>query len=117
MNMLLILSQIQTTPVTAASTIDFTWLFIKMLLALGIVSGVAVLVLKYVVPRASFVKSMEQGGFFKIISRYAIGTNKILCLVQAGKRYLVLGVSDHAINVLLELPENEAVIKNHENQK
>lgn len=86
---------------------DFTWLFIKMILLLGVVSVLAVLVLKYAVPRMTFVKRLAGNSFFKILGRQTLEPGKSLYVVQTNKRYLMIGVADHAINLITELSKDE----------
>lgn len=108
MGILLNLLQLQSTPATQATAVDFTWLFIKMLLALGIVSVAAILILKYAAPRMGLMKRFQQGGHFEMLGRYVLEPRKALYLVKVGKRYLVIGASDHAINLVTEISEEEA---------
>ena len=107
--MLLLLAQIETVPATGSTAVDFSWLFIKMLLALGIVSVAAVLILKYAVPRIGAMKRFQQGRYFAVLGRYQLEPHKALYVVSVGGRYLVLGASDHAINLVAELSESEAM--------
>lgn len=102
------MAQLQTMPATQATAVDFTWLFIKMLLALGIVSVAAVLILKYAAPRMGLMKRFQQGGHFEMLGRYVLEPRKALYLVKVGKRYLVIGASDHAINLITEISEPES---------
>ncbi len=102
-----LLAQVPTVPATPSSAVDFTWLFLKMLLILGIVCIFAVLLLKYAVPRVSFLQRLNQGKFFTVRARQAIEPRKMLYVIELGKRYLVLGVSDHAINLIAELGRDE----------
>lgn len=106
--LLLIAAKVPTVPATPESAVDFTWLFIKMLFILGLVSILALLILKYGMPRTAFYKRLQQGSICKIKARQAIEPRKSLYLVELGKRYLVLGVTDHAINQIVELNEEEA---------
>lgn len=108
MGLIAIMSQIPTVPPTGASAVDFTWIFIKMLLVLGIVSVLAILVLKYAVPRMGVMKRFQQGRYFNILGRYVLEHGKSLYLVNIGKRYLVIGVADHGINLVTEISEAEA---------
>jgi flagellar biogenesis protein FliO len=105
--LLAVLAQIPTVPATQGTAMDFTWLFIKMLLILGIVCVAAVLVLKYVVPQIGFVGRLRPKGFFTIHARQLIEPRKSLYLVGIGKRYLVIGTADHGISALAELTEGE----------
>ena len=103
-----LLAQIQTAPVTTEGAIDFTWLFVKMLLALGIVSVLAVLILKYLVPHLSAVRHYQQNKYFRIIARCPLEHKKSLMLVSVGGRYFVLGVADSGINLIAEIDEQDA---------
>lgn len=104
-----IMGAIQTEPVTPASAVDFTWLFVKMLLVLAIVSIFAVLLLKYAVPRFGFFKPFHQKGrYFTVLGRYALEPKKSLYLVNIGKRYLVIGTADHGISLITEVTREDA---------
>ena len=107
--MFVLLAQVDTVSPTGDAAIDFTWLFIKMLLVLGIVSVGAVLVLKYAVPRIGAMKRFQQGKCFSVLARYTLEPGKSLYLVNVGKRYLVLGAADHGISLLGEVTEEEAL--------
>jgi flagellar biosynthetic protein FliO len=102
-----LLAAVPTAPATPESAVDFTWLFIKMLFILGAVTVLAVLLLKYGVPRTAFYRRFQQGSIFKVKARQAIEPRKSLCLVELGKRYIVIGVTDHAINAIAELSADE----------
>lgn len=112
--MLLILSQITTVPATSGSTVDFTWLFIKMLFVLGIVTVAAILVLKYAVPRIGIMKRFQHGKHFNVLGRHALEPGKSLCLVKAGNKYLVIGVAEHGISLVTELDRKEVEGENEE---
>ena len=106
--MLALLAQIETVPATGETAVDFTWLFVKMLLVLGIVTVGAVLILKYAVPHIGVMKRFQQGRYFTVLGRYLLEPRKSLYLVNIGKRYLVIGVADHGISLVTEISEEEA---------
>ncbi|MBN1282672.1 MAG: flagellar biosynthetic protein FliO [Proteobacteria bacterium] len=101
-------AEMETVPASPAAVPDFAWLFIKMLLLLGAVCMGAIIFLKYGAPRMPIFRKMAGHGFARIIARQAIEPRKNLYLVAIGKRYLVIGTSDHAINAFAELTEDEA---------
>lgn len=105
--MFAVLAQIETVPATGENAVDFTWLFIKMFLILGIVTVSAILVLKYAVPRIGVMKRFQQDRYFRVLGRYALEPRKALYLVTVGGRYFVLGAADHGISVISELSEQE----------
>lgn len=108
MTMLSILSQVPTVPATGENAVDFTWLFLRMMLVLGIVIIAAILILKFVVPKIGLAKHFQHGKIFSVIGRYVLEPKRSLYLVNVGKRYLVIGVSENAINLVTEISEEDA---------
>jgi flagellar biosynthetic protein FliO len=107
MTLIGILAEVPTVPATPSSSVDFTWLFVKMLLILGIVCLFAILLLRFAVPRFSLFKRMQQGSLFRVVARQGLDTGRSLCVVEMGKTYLVLGVADHGISLIKELSAAE----------
>lgn len=99
---------VPTVPATPGTAVDFTWLFLKMLLILGIVCILAILILRYAVPQVGFLRRLNQGRFFTVRARQGLEPRKALYLVEIGKRYLVIGAADHGISLITELPAAEA---------
>ncbi|MBT3182534.1 MAG: flagellar biosynthetic protein FliO [Deltaproteobacteria bacterium] len=108
-SLLAILSEIQTVPATDSNAVDFTWVFLKMIFVLGIVSVLAVLILKYAVPRIGLSKRFQKGSYFSILGRYQLEPRRSLYLVEVGGRYFVIGSADHGINLISELSMAEAL--------
>jgi len=90
-------------PAVDARAMDFTWLFVKMLLVLGIVTVIAILFLKYVMPRIGSVSRFRQGGYFQVLAKCPLDMRKSVFLIKVGGKYLVVGVSEHNISLLTEL--------------
>lgn len=86
---------------------DFTTLFLQMLLALVVVCVAAVLILKYLVPRLSWAKKWQDHDRFEIISRFNIDPKHALVLVKVHRRFLLLGSSDSGLSLIKELEEGE----------
>ena len=105
---LVLLQQVPTAPATGETAVDFTWLFIKMLLVLGIVTVLAILILKYAVPHIGMVKRFQRGKYFRVRGRYVLEPRRSLYLIEVGGRYLVIGVADHGINLITEISAEEA---------
>jgi flagellar biosynthetic protein FliO len=103
----LLAAKIETVPATSESAVDFTWLFIKMLFVLGAVTILAVLILKYGVPRTAFYKRLSRGSLFKTISRQNIEPRKAIYLVEVGSKHMLLGVTDHTITPITEVSKEE----------
>lgn len=103
----IIAAKIETVQATPEAAVDFTWLFIKMLFVLGAVTILAVLILKYGMPRTAFYKRLMRGSLFRVISRQNVAPRKALYLVELTGKYMILGVTDHAITPVLELTKEE----------
>ena len=104
--MIALLAQIPTQVATPASTLDFSVLFIKMLGALAVVVLLAVLILKFIVPKLSF----AQRNKFKLIetrSRFTMEPKKHLYVLRVANRHLVVGSTEHHIQLLTELKPDE----------
>ena len=100
-------AKVETVPATSESAVDFTWLFIKMLFVLGAVTVLAILILKYGIPRTAFYKRLARGSLFRVIARQNVSPRKALYLVETFGKYMLLGVTDHAITPVLELTKEE----------
>ena len=87
--------------------VDFTWLFIKMLLALGVAVAAAIFVLRVVVPRMSWAKKLQLNSHFKLLARFGLSQKAQLFLVKIGNKNLVLGAGDGGITKLAELSNEE----------
>lgn len=105
---ILLSAAISTEAATPATAVDFTWLFIKMVLVLSIVCISAILILKYVMPRTGLLRTVQKGRYFKVMGRYQLESRKALYLVEVGGRYFVIGSADHGINLITELSREEA---------
>lgn len=105
--MLATLSQVSTAPPTGESAVDFTWLFIRMLIVLGIVTVAAILILKYAVPRIGIIKRFQRGRHFEVLGRHVLEPGKSLYLVKTGTRYLVIGAAESGISLITELKEED----------
>ena len=86
---------------------DFTWLFLQMLLALAVVCIGAILVLRYFLPKMAWTKKWQKNGNFELIARFGLDFRRTLYLVRVGKKYLVLGGADQGIHLLTELSSGE----------
>ncbi|MBI4211436.1 MAG: FliO/MopB family protein [Deltaproteobacteria bacterium] len=105
--MISLLLQIPTEPATASTAVDFTWLFVKMLGALGVVSVLAILTLKYLVPKLGFARRFQEGKFFQVLQRHTLEPKKHLYLMKLGQRYCVLGASDSGIQFITDIPKDD----------
>ena len=100
---------VETVPATPSTAGDFTWLFVKMMLFLGIVTIIAVIILKYAVPKIGFMRRFQQGSYFRVHGRYQLEPRKAVYLIEVCNRYLVIGSGDHAINFIAELSAKDVL--------
>jgi len=83
------------------------WMFIKMLLVLGIFAGGFYYFYRFVTKRAG--GSVFGGEAIKVLSVASLGQNKFLHVVDLAGKVLVLGVSDNAINLITEITEKDQI--------
>lgn len=89
-----------------SSGIDFTWLFVKVILAMLLVCGAAFAVIKYVLPRAHFVKRQTDSEI-EILERFTLEPRKNLYILKIADKKVVLGSTENALSTLLELEYKE----------
>lgn len=86
---------------------DFTWLFIQMLIVLVVVCAGAVLFLRYVLPKMAWAKKWQKTGLFELVDRFGIDHKRTVYLLKVGGRYLLLGGSEQSLSLLRELEEKD----------
>jgi flagellar biosynthetic protein FliO len=88
------------------ATPDFTWLFVKMVIGLVLVLGLALVLFRYVLPRTKFAR---RGGasWASVEDTVRLDPHKSLYLVKILERYFVLGASEHGLQLITELPASE----------
>ncbi len=89
-----------------AATPDFLWLFIKMLVVLGIVLGLALVTIRYVMPKGRWNKR-SRGGWVDVVGRVMLEPHKNLYLLKLAGRYLVVGSAEQSLSLILELSKEE----------
>lgn len=94
---------VATEPVGRSSAVDFSFLFVKMIAALVVACVLAVLVLKYAVPKLSFIKKSPENDRIKILSRVALGQKQHLYLVKVDDKCILLGATDHGVRKIIDM--------------
>lgn len=87
---------------------DSVKLILNALFGLAIFCGIlylAYLSTKYIAKRYSFGGSTK--GNLKILETVSVGKDSRLCIVKAGEKYLLVGISSHNISLVSELSEEE----------
>lgn len=91
-------------------TPDFSWLFVKMVIGLVLVLGLALVLFRYVLPRTKFGRR-NGSSWASVEDAVRLDPHKSLYLVKILERYFVLGASEHSLQVITELsaPEGEKI--------
>lgn len=77
-------------------------LFLKMLLAMIFIVAMAVLILKYVVPRISSFQKNKGDSEIQVLDRHGLEPRKGIYLVKIKNKVLAIGVADHNMTKLSE---------------
>lgn len=83
------------------------WMFIKMILILGIFAGGFYYFYRFVTKKAGI--SIFGGEAIKVLSVVPLGQNKFIQLVDVAGKVMVIGVSDNNINMLSEITEKDQI--------
>ncbi len=91
-------------------TPDFTWLFVKMIIGLVLVLGLALVFFRYVLPRTKFARR-GSASWASVEDAVRLDAHKSLYLVKILERYFVLGASEQSLQLITELsaPEGEKI--------
>lgn len=85
------------------SSVDFTWLFVKMVFAMIFVIALALVVIRFVIPKLALIRGRSARSDLKILDRIPLDARKSLYVVQIEGRRLLLGASDNHVGFLTEL--------------
>ena len=89
-------------------TQDFSWLFIKMVSGLVLVIGLAIVLIRFVLPKMGLMKVRKNAfKWVHLLDQFPLNAKASLQLVKMGGKYLVLGVSENSVHVMTELPKEE----------
>ncbi len=83
---------------------SYWFLLLKMITASSVVIGLAVLILKYVLPRVAANRTNSKSSI-KILDFQAIDAKKILYIVQIENKRVAIGVTEHAIHKIMDLSD------------
>ena len=88
------------------SGIDFTWMFLKVLLAMILVCGAAFAVIKYLLPRTHYARRAKDSQI-EIVERLTLEPKKNLYILKIARKSVLVGTSETSIQPLLEWEERE----------
>jgi Flagellar biogenesis protein len=83
------------------------WMFIKMILVLGIFAGGFYYFYRFVTKKAGV--SIFGGEAIKVLSVVPLGQNKFLHLIDVAGKVMVIGVSDNNISKISEITEKDQI--------
>ena len=92
--------------IVQAPLMDYSWLFIKVCVALIVVIASAFVFIKFLLPRLKGFNRSSRS-ILKIVDRNALEPRKNIYLIQVGERYFLLGTSDHSTSLIGELTKDE----------
>ena len=93
----------------STSMLDSILLLMWLVVCVVVVIVLAYLFTKYVAGRSgSFLSAGSGNGQLKVLARLSLGREQSLTLVQAGERYLLVGVAPSGISLVAELTQEQA---------
>jgi len=102
-------------PTPAADTVaefgqnstDFSFLFVKMIFAMLIVIALAVVLLRYVLPKISMRRPGLGKTELQVVDRIPLDQKKALYVVEVEGRRILLAVSENHVGMVTELKKND----------
>lgn len=91
---------------TATASPDFLWLFLKMVAGLVVVLGLALLLIRYLLPRGRWGRG-KKAKWATVVGRIMLEPRKGLYLLKVAGRYLVVGSTEQSMALLAELTKAE----------
>ncbi|MCC7344765.1 MAG: flagellar biosynthetic protein FliO [Deltaproteobacteria bacterium] len=86
-----------------ASSVDFTWLFLKMVFAMIFVIALAIVIIRFIIPKLTFNRGAAARSDLRIVDRVPLDARKSLYILQVEGRRLLIGASEHHVGLIAEL--------------
>lgn len=86
-----------------SSSVDFTWLFLKMVFAMIFVIALAIVVIRFIIPKLTFNRGAVARSDLRIVDRIPLDARKSLYVLQVEGRRLLIGASEHHVGFIAEL--------------
>jgi flagellar biogenesis protein FliO len=103
-----ILTAVESEPVSTLEELDYSGLFIKMVVLLVVVIVLGVILLRYFMPSARL-KGKKASHLFEVMSAHRLEQKKSVYIVRLGTRYFALGASEQNLNLLTELEGSDLI--------
>ncbi|MFH1564182.1 MAG: flagellar biosynthetic protein FliO [Nitrospirota bacterium] len=89
------------------NNINFFVLILKAVFSLLIITGLIYFVLRFFLSGQRWLT--KQQGLVQVIGTHPLTPNKHIQIIEIGNKLLVLGVSDHSINLLTEITDKDVI--------
>lgn len=83
--------------------VSFTWLFIKTLVAMVVIIALALVSIRYLLPRLTRFPGRRDSKI-KILDFHPLEARKSVYILDIDNRRVAVGVTEHSINKLIEWP-------------
>jgi flagellar biosynthetic protein FliO len=100
--MTLFLFQIAALP-ESSMQMSFGWLLLKTILALSLILALAVLFIKYLLPRLSLTRVGGAQGKIKVIERLPIDARRSLMIIEVENKKILIGVAEGGFTHIRDL--------------
>lgn len=90
------------------------WELVKVVLALGFVLATAYLIFQFLSKKNPL---LSRGQFINIIESSYLAPNRNISIVEAGSKFLILGVTEQNINLLAEINDQQVIALLRENME
>lgn len=86
---------------------DYTYMFVQMIVILGLVCLLAFGFLRYILPRFAFARNLQKKQVVTVVARCHLDYRHQVMVTRVGGRYFMLGLGDHSVTMLSELNRND----------
>jgi flagellar protein FliO/FliZ len=103
----LIIAQVDSMPTDSSSELSYGWLLFRTIIAMAIVLAMAVLFIKYILPKLNQSKWSRESSYITIVEKVPIDAKKSLYIAEVGNEKILLGATDHQINFISKVKEEK----------
>src|SRR3989338_5402062 len=86
--------------------LDYTWLFVRVCVALVLVISLGFVFIRFFLPRLKGFHRSSQSAI-KILDRNTLEPRKSIYLIQVGGRHYLIGTADQSVSLIGELSKDE----------
>ena len=89
------------------TTPNFAFLFLKTILAMVLVLGVAIVFIRYIMPRLYGPRVGGKQSLIHVVSRLSIEPRKALWIIRVGDKISLVGSAEQVITKIMDLEERD----------